>query len=70
MDKTLHALLAYYILSDIVQFVWMPIFFYYSSMCASIVRIELSLVNEASNKNTWNSHVTSVTSEFLPPTPS
>ena len=41
-----------------------------SSLCAAIVRIELSLVNEACNKNTWHSHVTSVTSEFLPPTPS
>ena len=47
--------------------------FFSSRMCkglAAIVRIELSLVNQASNKNTWNSHVSSMTSEFLPPTSS
>ena len=26
--------------------------------CAAIVRIELSMFNQASNKNTWHTHVT------------
>lgn len=39
-----------------------------SSLYAAIVRIELSLVNQASNKNTLHSHVTSVMSHFVPPT--
>ena len=41
-----------------------------SLWCVTIVRIELSLVNQASNKNKWHSDVTSVASEFLLPMPS